>query len=95
MTIRDDLRRYNQLGWYGLYDLRDKLWLGEDAGVVTFSDRLLAEAARDVARIRLRWQIGRIEVRVYDGNATRLRDEQPNHMSAAKALRRIVSGEVP
>ena len=91
---------------YGVFDTKDRVWLGSDAGPRLFSEGevvnghvidadeayLLARAAAQIADVQLRQAPGRTRAEEYTGDATVLKDEVAPAMTAAEALRRIERG---
>lgn len=75
---------------YGIYDVRDNLWLGDDKGPLMWSDYRLAKAYAIVASKR----IGRlIEARIYDPSPKIKRDTITPGMSCLEALKKIIEEE--
>lgn len=80
---------------YGIMDLQDKVWIGENAegnGPKTFDDPKLAEIARLVACRRLGWSYARLKVREMSETAFTKKDEVPTIMSTKRALKELEEG---
>jgi hypothetical protein len=79
---------------YGLYDIKDNVWLGDDAGPKIFTNFMFARIAAEIVDVQLGQNIGRTKVREYDPAPKRLRDEKPLKMNAKEALTCLENGLV-
>lgn len=80
---------------YGIMDLQDKVWIGENdegTGPKTFDDPQLAEIARLVAVRRLGWSYSRLKVREMPETTFKKKDEVPTIMSTERALKKLEEG---
>lgn len=77
---------------YGVYDTDDHCWIGTDQGPATFDDESLAMIAAQVTEVQLRWTLGRLRARPYDGTGTKVRDELTTALTPEQALKRIEDG---
>lgn len=76
----------NQDGFWGLLDLRDRCWLGDDSGPKTFADIELAKFAAAVASE----QLGRtILARLYVSSTVIFKDRVPVKMTPIQAIRKL------
>ena len=73
-------------GPWGLYDLRDRLWLGNDAGAYRYADEEMARVAATIATRRFRRAI---RARLVPPGPQRLVDEVTPEVSAARAMREL------
>lgn len=71
---------------FGLYDCKDRCWLGNSIGPALFDDCDHARAVATVAKEQLDRDI---RARLYDGSGLKLKDEVPTLMSPLEALKRI------
>lgn len=73
-------------GQWGLYDCRDKCWLGNADGPLTYEEHLLARAAATISTEKL----GRfIRPLVIDKPPFHLKDEVTSRYTGAEAIDRI------
>lgn len=80
---------------WGVYDIQDNCWIGNDAGPKVFDDFTVARIAAEVCADQLGYELhGRLEAREYVSGNVRLRDEIPTKRSPLKALQRIEDGLV-
>jgi hypothetical protein len=79
---------------WGLYDTKDGVWMGNDAGPKTFSDLILARVAAQMIDMQLGQESGRTRAKEYKPGAKRLRDKVDTRMSSVEALRAIEVGRI-
>lgn len=79
---------------WGVWDIEDRLWIGNDSGPVTFEDESLAKIAAMVACVRLGWPIVRCRAKKFQASQARLRDELPTRMGSEEAIRKLEGGQV-
>jgi hypothetical protein len=79
---------------FGLYDVNDDCWYGNELGPVLFPSEDIARAAATIVYMQLEGK-HRIEARPYDGGATRSKDELPTKITPLQALRRAEKGWIP
>jgi hypothetical protein len=71
---------------FGLYDYRDKCWMGNDKGPNTYTDKMLARAAATI----LTEQFGRlIGAKVIPPDINKLKDEVTPPVSFEKAWKKL------
>jgi hypothetical protein len=78
---------------WGLLDVQDNLWLGDDEGPKIYDDLVIAMCARTVVSIQFGWPASRLRVEPYDSHGAK-RDEVEPLMTTLNALR-IAEGESP
>lgn len=89
---------------YGMYDTQDDCWLGDDAGpkVFTIEDsaranglphRVMAQIAAQMVEVQLGYTPGRVQVREFDVENLRLKDQVQTNMTPLEALIKLESGE--
>jgi hypothetical protein len=79
---------------YALFDTKDKVWMGDEAGPVTYKDPQLARLCAEVLSDQLKWPVTRIRAIPYDNSATKIRDRVDFQRTTAEALERLESGLV-
>lgn len=82
---------------FGIYDTKDKSWIGDESGPKLFDDELLAKVGRQVIACQLTGsdltcvQMG-WEVRPFNEGSLRKKSEQPLKFTGVEALTRIEEG---
>lgn len=80
---------------FGLLDVQDNVWLGNDAGPWTDTRAEIAALARYYHAEALGWSPLRIEVRQFSETVTKKRDEVPLQWTMADAIKRAEGEHVP
>ncbi len=78
---------------WGLWDIKDGLWLGDDNGPRKFNDEMLAKIAARTYAYQLGWAGTRVQAKLFDSSGKK-RDELPVKVSALRAYQMIESGRV-
>lgn len=76
---------------WGLWDTKDKVWLGNETGAVTYEDEWDARLAAEVTGKQVGWSATRVRARPFD-HVMRLKDKVPVKMDALTALEILESG---
>lgn len=76
---------------WGIFDVKDSCWIGNDDGPRLYDDHMLARIAAQVSECQFYGtDLGcRHEARVYPGGPMRLRDQVEAKLTPVAALRRI------
>lgn len=80
---------------YGLWDVKDKCWLGNGAnskGPNLYDDERLARAAATVASRMLKVPLGRIRALPFTGESLTFKDQVQAEMSAEEAIASLKGG---
>jgi hypothetical protein len=79
-------------GPWGIFDTEDGVWLGDHKGPASFAEKNIAQAAAQMADVRLRQKPGRCRPKRLPAGPMRYRDEKPAFMTVEEALCRIEEG---
>jgi hypothetical protein len=102
------LATYGTVGAWGIWDLREGIWLGTPEGPLTYSDaeitgpkgsvkksgKELAEMARAIFGKRLNYPWTRLVTKIYDGTGTQHKDDVDTVMTGAEAIKQIEEGKL-
>jgi hypothetical protein len=89
---RRELSRIGQIGWTGVWDSADEVWLGTEEGPLTYPDTDVAEIAREMLALQLKISASRLVLQTYDGSGARIRDRMTTVMTSERALRHLEEG---
>lgn len=78
---------------FGLFDVKDKSWIGTQDAALTYGDRVIAQIAAQVMCERLRFPMGRIQVEPFTGADVKGEDLHPI-VSAEEALSNLCKENV-
>lgn len=78
---------------YGLLDMVDNCWLGDETGPKLFDELWVARIAAQVADERLGYAPGRTRAIPYMEGPVRLKDQVDTKMSALEALQKLEDGD--
>lgn len=76
---------------WGLADIEDGLWIGNDDGPLTYDDELLARAAATIVTVQMGWRFGRVQATEFKSAGPK-RDELPTKMGVLDAIRLAEGG---
>lgn len=79
---------------YGVFDVKDKCWIGDDKGPRLFDDMLLARVAAEMVDVQLKTIMGRHRAKPYLVEANKLRDEVQVQVSSERALELLEGGYI-
>lgn len=77
---------------HGIYDTEDNVWMGDDKGPKTFTDKAMADVSCIVTRAQMDYPPGRLIVKLYPGGPARLRDKVKTKRGTLEALKRVEEG---
>lgn len=77
---------------FGIFDVEDKCWLGDDAGPALYEDEVIAKIAAQVQGVRLGYGPTRLEHRPFHGGPTKFKDSVDAKMDGLTALKKIEEG---
>lgn len=78
---------------FGLFDIKERTWMGTQQAPLTYDDRQIAQIAAQVMCERLEVPMGRIKVEPFTGANVKGEDVKPK-VSAEEALRKVCGEEV-
>lgn len=91
--VRDDRRGMinNKNNKFGLFDVRDNCWLGDETAPYICDDETLAKAAATIMSTRMDRLIQALP---YDPSPKKFKDTVTPEMSTAEAIIRVERGEL-
>ena len=78
----------------GLFDIVDKCWLGNSQGPLLYDDPELAQIAAQVSAKRLGFNMLRIQVKPWAGDAWVKKDDLETVMSGEDAVKHLEDGGI-
>lgn len=87
------LKETAKSGWWGLLDTKDKVWIGDNKGPITYNDKDVARIAARIIDVQLKQPAGRTRAVIFY-KATRKLDEKKVYMTPLQALEHLESGRV-
>lgn len=79
---------------WGLLDTVDRVWMGNDAGPLTYEEEWLARTAAQVVDVRCGYPPGRTRAVEYIEGPKRLRDSVDTKMTTLDAIKGIEEGRL-
>lgn len=77
---------------WGLYDTKDKCWLGDNDGPKLYDDEKLATIACRVIDVQTKRPAGRTRARIFDEEFLQKKDDIEVFRSGEEAIERLESG---
>jgi hypothetical protein len=79
---------------YGVYDTKDRVWMGSEKGIALFKDKRMAEVSSAMTNVQLGWDPGRCRAKPFlaDAVGMHIKDEVITKMGAKEALAALEEG---
>ena len=81
-------------GNWGIFDVIDVCWMGDENGPIICGDKKLATIAMQTFSMQLGLDATRLIVKEYDGTGNQKKDEVPTLMTPTEAIKRLERGEI-
>lgn len=81
-------------GKWGLYDTKDRVWMGDANGPARYADHMLARLVAEIVSRSCGWPITRVRAKEYDGSGNKHKDDVAVVQPFDQSLRDIERGKI-